>query len=376
MSGCSATAHRRPLASASSGPTASRTGRPAPRSAGRSAASLTSTRTARSTWSCRRAARLNRQRRHRDDPADGRLWMPRRPRELTVQMRAMDRHGGARLVLGRFARPPSYRRPDRGDGRGRPGRGPGGGRQLRQSLRIEQCRRRHPRRGADHRQAARRLRRIVISWSSARRCGVRSMGTCSSSGSNSWSEPQYTGFDDTPNRHDFPANYTMAAEAVRQGARRDLRPPHVRRPAVPVREGAGEAQRRGAGAADRRRARRGPRGRPDVVQQRRGPLGRAVVSAAQLRAEALGVRRNRRAARSLDRAARRGSGLREDGRSADDAELARRVEGRPDASSRTAPSRRSRSTARAWRDAWTPGGGQRPRRRDGGELCPVRARSK
>ncbi|MDR3623378.1 MAG: CehA/McbA family metallohydrolase [Paludisphaera borealis] len=30
-------------------------------------------------------------------------------------------------------------------------------------------------------------------------------------------EPQYTGFDDTPNRNDFPANHVMAAEAVRQG---------------------------------------------------------------------------------------------------------------------------------------------------------------
>ncbi|MGE3820324.1 MAG: CehA/McbA family metallohydrolase [Isosphaeraceae bacterium] len=30
-------------------------------------------------------------------------------------------------------------------------------------------------------------------------------------------EPQYTGFDDTPNRNDFPANHTMAAETVRQG---------------------------------------------------------------------------------------------------------------------------------------------------------------
>jgi hypothetical protein len=30
-------------------------------------------------------------------------------------------------------------------------------------------------------------------------------------------EPQYTGFDDTPNRNDFPANYQMAAEACRQG---------------------------------------------------------------------------------------------------------------------------------------------------------------
>ena len=30
-------------------------------------------------------------------------------------------------------------------------------------------------------------------------------------------EPQYTGFDETPNRHDFPANYAMAADAVRQG---------------------------------------------------------------------------------------------------------------------------------------------------------------
>jgi hypothetical protein len=29
--------------------------------------------------------------------------------------------------------------------------------------------------------------------------------------------PQYTGFDGTPNRHDFPANHEMAAEAVRQG---------------------------------------------------------------------------------------------------------------------------------------------------------------
>jgi len=30
-------------------------------------------------------------------------------------------------------------------------------------------------------------------------------------------EPQYTGFDNTPNHLDFPANYNMAAEAVRQG---------------------------------------------------------------------------------------------------------------------------------------------------------------
>ena len=30
-------------------------------------------------------------------------------------------------------------------------------------------------------------------------------------------EPQYTGFDNTPNHLDFPANYKMAAEAVRQG---------------------------------------------------------------------------------------------------------------------------------------------------------------
>jgi TolB protein len=30
-------------------------------------------------------------------------------------------------------------------------------------------------------------------------------------------KPQYTGFDGTPNRHDFPANHVMAEEAVRQG---------------------------------------------------------------------------------------------------------------------------------------------------------------
>ncbi len=30
-------------------------------------------------------------------------------------------------------------------------------------------------------------------------------------------KPQYTGFDGTPNHHDFPANYVMAQEAVRQG---------------------------------------------------------------------------------------------------------------------------------------------------------------
>jgi hypothetical protein len=30
-------------------------------------------------------------------------------------------------------------------------------------------------------------------------------------------QPQYTGFDGTPNRHDFPPNHVMAAEAVRQG---------------------------------------------------------------------------------------------------------------------------------------------------------------
>jgi hypothetical protein len=31
-------------------------------------------------------------------------------------------------------------------------------------------------------------------------------------------KPQYTGFDGTPNRHDFPANHVMAEEAVHQGA--------------------------------------------------------------------------------------------------------------------------------------------------------------
>ena len=36
-------------------------------------------------------------------------------------------------------------------------------------------------------------------------------------GINKLVEPQYTGFDETPNRHDFPANYVMAADAVRQG---------------------------------------------------------------------------------------------------------------------------------------------------------------
>jgi hypothetical protein len=36
-------------------------------------------------------------------------------------------------------------------------------------------------------------------------------------GINKLVEPQYTGFDDTPNHLDFPANYTMAAEAIRQG---------------------------------------------------------------------------------------------------------------------------------------------------------------
>ena len=30
-------------------------------------------------------------------------------------------------------------------------------------------------------------------------------------------EPQYTGFDGTPNRHDFPANHAMAADAARRG---------------------------------------------------------------------------------------------------------------------------------------------------------------
>jgi hypothetical protein len=36
-------------------------------------------------------------------------------------------------------------------------------------------------------------------------------------GINKLVEPQYTGFGGTPNRHDFPANYVMAEEAVRQG---------------------------------------------------------------------------------------------------------------------------------------------------------------
>jgi TolB protein len=36
-------------------------------------------------------------------------------------------------------------------------------------------------------------------------------------GINKLVEPQYTGFDQTPNSYDFPANHVMAAEAVRQG---------------------------------------------------------------------------------------------------------------------------------------------------------------
>ena len=36
-------------------------------------------------------------------------------------------------------------------------------------------------------------------------------------GINRFVQPQYTGFDETPNRNDFPANYQMAADAVHQG---------------------------------------------------------------------------------------------------------------------------------------------------------------
>ena len=147
---------------------------------------------------------------------------------------AMDRHGGARLVFGRFARPPSHGRPDRGDGRGRAGRGPGGGRQLRQSLRVEQCRRRHPRRGADHRQTARRLdgsappglRRgdeehdlwphAVLRNQQIGRAAIHRLRRNA--------EPARLSRELCDGRGRGPS-----------GGRRDLRPPHVRRPAVSVR---------------------------------------------------------------------------------------------------------------------------------------------
>ena len=60
--------------------------------------------------------------------------------ELTVQMPQWIDMAARRLVFGRFARTPSYGRPDRGDGCERAGRGSGGGGQLCQSLRVEQRR--------------------------------------------------------------------------------------------------------------------------------------------------------------------------------------------------------------------------------------------
>ena len=142
--------------------------------------------------------------------------------------------------------------------------------------------------------------------------------------------PQYTGFDGTPHRHDFPANHAMASEAVRQGAVVTYGHPLFAGQPFPFEDDPSKPSGRGEGAPRSRRARRGPRRRPDVLQQRRGPLGRAVVSSAQLWIKALGVRRHRCPPGSFDRPARRGSGLCEDGRPPDDAELARRAEGRPE----------------------------------------------
>ena len=165
-------------------------------------------------------------------------------------------------------------------------------------------------------------------------------------GINKLVEPQYTGFDNTPNRHDFPANYVMAADAVRQGGVVTYGHPMFAGQPFPFDKDLAKA----SGAA---------RELPiDAV------LG--VVHAVDLMSynsdedlsaelwyrllncglKLVGVRRHRRAVGSFDRAARRRSGLREDRRSAHDAELARRVEGRPEFCHEWPDSRRLKSMAR------------------------------
>ena len=101
-----------------------------------------------------RAAEL--QWRRRNDPADGNAGH-RNDHRAGDANETVGRHGGERLVFGRFPCPSSYRWSDRGDDRRCANGGSGGGCQLCQSLRVEQRRRRHPRRGADHRQTPRRV---------------------------------------------------------------------------------------------------------------------------------------------------------------------------------------------------------------------------
>ena len=80
--------------------------------------------------------------------------------------------------------------------------------------------------------------------------------------------PQYTGFDGTPNHHDFPANYVMAQEAVRQGGLVTYGHPMFAGEPYPFGKDLAKTSAAGAGAADRCGARRGSGERPDVVQQR------------------------------------------------------------------------------------------------------------
>ena len=70
---------------------------------------------------------------------------------------------------------------------GRAGRRAGGGGPLRQSLRVEQRRRRHPRRGDDHRQAARGLDGPASPGLRRGDEELPSTATCSSSESRDWS---------------------------------------------------------------------------------------------------------------------------------------------------------------------------------------------
>ena len=148
---------------------------------------------------------------------------------------AMDRHGGARLVFGRFARPSSHGRPDRGDGLrtrwSRPGR-------RVSIMSISACRTMSATTSATlslitGKPHAVSTDRHLLVFGEEMRSTI--YGHMQFFGINRLVEPQYTGFDDTPNRHDFPANYVDGRERGPSGGRRDLRSPHVRRPAVSVR---------------------------------------------------------------------------------------------------------------------------------------------
>ena len=127
-------------------------------------------------------------------------------------------------------------------------------------------------------------------------------------------QPQYTGFDGTPNRNDFPANYVMAADAVRQGGVVTYGHPIFAGQPFPF-----DKEPAKPSAAARELPIDAVLGMVHAVDlmsynSDKDRFGRTVVSVVELRAEALGVRRHRRASRSFDRPARRRPCLREDPR--------------------------------------------------------------